>query len=422
MRIPLFLLPLLLAGSLAAQDIPSVKEQAKRYVDTLAGPAFHGRGYVLGGDSLAAEWIAGQFDRIGLEKLNGKRFQAFTFPVNSFPDSVSVRVDGNLLEPGVDYLVDPSSGPSEGTYELVHLTLRDLATPERKAMTMGVVMGHAAVLRFTPSTNSDTLALYGALENELSRYVPVIRQGGKKLTWSVSGTQARNAIIEVREGVLSDSARTAIIRVNNRFIPRHNARNVWGVAKAKGGSKDWLMVTAHYDHLGMMGQALFPGANDNASGVSMLLCLSEWFKKHPPKVNILFVAFAGEEAGLKGSEWFVVDRPIDMARIRMLINLDLNGTGEEGITVVNATAQQAVYDKLVAINEKTKDLPQVKARGPACNSDHCPFAQKGIPAIFIYTMGGVSYYHDVMDRPETLPLTKFDGLYRTLVTLLSTLK
>ncbi|MBZ0207624.1 MAG: M28 family peptidase [Flavobacteriales bacterium] len=422
MRIPLFLLPLLLAGSLAAQDIPSVKEQAKRYVDTLAGPAFHGRGYVLGGDSLAAEWIAGQFDRIGLEKLNGKRFQAFTFPVNSFPDSVSVRVDGNLLEPGVDYLVDPSSGPSEGTYELVHLTLRDLATPERKAMTMGVVMGHAAVLRFTPSTNSDTLALYAALEHELSRYVPVIRQGGKKLTWSVSGTQARNAIIEVREGVLSDSARTAIIRVNNHFIPRHNARNVWGVAKAKGGSKDWLMVTAHYDHLGMMGQALFPGANDNASGVSMLLCLAEWFQKHPPKVNILLVAFAGEEAGLKGSEWFVVDRPIDMTRIRMLINLDLNGTGEEGITVVNATAQQAVYDKLVAINEQTKDLPQVKARGPACNSDHCPFAQKGIPAIFIYTMGGVSYYHDVMDRPETLPLTKFDGLHRTLVTLLSTLK
>jgi hypothetical protein len=64
----------------------------------------------------------------------------------------------------------------------------------------------------------------------------------------------------------------------------------------------------------------------------------------------------------------------------------------------------------------------VKARGPACNSDHCPFVQKGIPAIFIYTMGGVSYYHDVNDRAETLPLTKFDELYRTLVQLIGPMK
>ncbi len=426
MRISLLLVPLLLAGTLAAQELPSVKEQAKRYVDTLASPAMYGRGYVNGGDSIAAEWIAKQFDRIGLAKLNDKRFEPFTFPVNSFPDSASLRVDGVLLTPGIDFLVDPASGSADGTYNLVHLTLEDLATPERKAMTMGVVMGHAAVLHFPPSTNGDTLALYNELQNELqnelSRYVPVIRQGGKKLTWSVAGTQARNAILEAREGVVSDSALTATIHVNNRFIPRHNARNVLGVAKAKGGSKDWLLVTAHYDHLGMMGQALFPGANDNASGVSMLLSLAEHFKKDPPKTNILFVAFAGEEAGLKGSEWFITDRPIDFARIKMVINLDLNGTGEEGITVVNATAQKAVYDQLVAINTKTQALPQVKSRGPACNSDHCPFVMKGIPAIFIYTMGGVSYYHDVLDRPETLPLTKFDALYRTLATLLSTLK
>ncbi len=422
MRIHQLFLPLLLAGSLSAQELPSVKAQARQYVDTLASPAMFGRGYVNSGDSLAAEWIAKQFDRIGLAKLNDQRFEPFTFPVNTFPDSITFQVDGTLLQPGVDYLVDPTSGPAEGKYELVHLTLNDLLTPERKAVTMGVVMGHAAVLHFPRTRNPDSLALSSALEDELARYVPVIRPGGEKLTWGVAGTQARNATFEVREGALHDSARTATIRVQNHFIPKHHARNVWGVAKAKGGSKDWLLVTAHYDHLGMMGQVLFPGANDNASGVSMLLTLAEWFKKHPAKCNILFVAFAGEEAGLKGSEWFMVDRPLDMGRIKLVINLDLNGTGEEGITVVNATEQKAVYDKLVAINTKTQALPQVKARGPACNSDHCPFVQKGIPAIFIYTMGGVSFYHDVNDRAETLPLTKFDGLYRTLVALIGGMK
>src|SRR5690606_12909871 len=132
------------------------------------------------------------------------------------------------------------------------------------------------------------------------------------------------------------------IRVHNRFIPRHRARNVWGVAKAKGGSKDWLLVTAHYDHLGMMGPTLFPGANDNASGVSMLLSLAEHFKKNPPRSNILFVAFPGEEAGLQGSEGFIVLRAMDFAGIKMVVNLDLNGTGDGGMTVVNATEQKAV--------------------------------------------------------------------------------
>ncbi len=410
----------LLSAFVLAQDLPSVKAQAKLYVDTLASPAFQGRGYVNGGDSIAADWIAKQFDRIGLAKLNDTRFERFHFPVNIFPDSIGLRVDGRTLIPGEDFLVDPASGSSDGEFHLAHLRLDDLLSPERKALTMGVIQGHAAVVHFPPTTDRDSLQLYRELENELARYVPVIRPGGKKLTWSVAGTQARNAILEVREGLLPDTAVQASIRVYNSFVPRHQARNVWGVAKGK--SKDWVLVTAHYDHLGRMGQALFPGANDNASGVSMLLSLAEWFKKHPAKCNILFVAFAGEEAGLKGSEWFIVDRPLDFARIKMVINLDLNGTGEEGITVVNATEQQKIFDKLTAINKKTGALPQVKARGPACNSDHCPFARKGIPAIFIYTMGGVAHYHDVYDRAETLPLTKFDELYRTLVTLIKPLK
>lgn len=421
MRILLLLAaPLLLAGALCAQQPLSVTDQAKQYVETLAAPAMHGRGYVNGGDSLAAEWIAAQFDRIGLAKLNGTHFEPFTFPVNTFPDSLQLEVDGRTLVPGVDFLVDPASGSSTGTFRLVHLTLRDLLTPERKALTLGVVMGHAAVLHFPPTTHPDTLALYAGLQAEVARYVPVVRIGGQKLTWSVAGSQARNAVLEVREGLLTDTAATATIRVANRFVPKHRARNVWGVAKGRG--EDWLLVTAHYDHLGRMGQALFPGANDNASGTAMLLSLAEHFRKQRPKLNILFVAFAGEEAGLRGSEWFVVDRPLDMGRIKLVLNLDLNGTGEEGITVVNATEQQKVYNALLNINARTKALPQVKARGPACNSDHCPFAKKGIPAIFIYTMGGVSHYHDVYDRAETLPLTKFDGLYTNLVELIKGMK
>lgn len=411
----------LLLGA-SAQSPASVKEKARAYVNVLAGPTMHGRGYVLEGDRIAADWIAAQFDRLGLGKLNDQRFEPFTFAVNTFPDTVRAAIDGRALVPGVDFLVDPASGLSSGEFGITHVALADLLMPERKALTMGVLASHAACLEFPSTTNRDTLALYATIEQEVSRIAPIIRKSSRKLTWSVAGEQRRNAIIEVKADLVPDTARTLTLDVRNTFNPRHAARNVFGVVEAKGGSKDWIIVSAHYDHLGHMGpDVLFPGANDNASGVSMLLCLAEEIVKHPLKRNVLFIAFAGEEAGLQGSRWCVTDRPIDLSRIKMMVNLDLNGTGDEGITVVNATAQQKFFDRITAINAEQGLLTNVKPRGPACNSDHCPFVEKGVPAVFIYTMGGISAYHDVEDRPETLPLTEFDDLYRLLLEALKTI-
>lgn len=396
-----------------------MKTKAQGYIATLAGPAMFGRGYVNGGDSLAADWIASRFDALGVGRLDDRRFEPFSFAVNTFPDSVRVSIDGTVLKPGIDFITDPASGPAEGEFHLVRLVQEDLLTPERRTMTIGAVVGNAIYLDLPPTKDHDTLALRAAWEQELVRYAPVLRRSAGKLTWSVAEKPLRNALIEVLPGAIPDTATTVRLSIRNRYLPRHHARNVMGTVMAKGGSKDWLVISAHYDHLGLMGpDALFAGANDNASGVAMLLCLAEEIAKKPLRKNVLFIAFAGEEAGLQGSRWCVVDRPIDLRRIKAMINLDLNGTGEEGITVVNATEQKKLFSTLVKINDAKKRLPQVKARGPACNSDHCPFVQKGVPAVFIYTMGGAAHYHDVRDLPDGLSLAGFDGLYRNLVDLM----
>ena len=218
-----------------------------------------------------------------------------------------------------------------------------------------------------------------------------------------------------------DALRTGGLDPFEQPIPQHGGANV--LATIPGRVDRWVIVGAHYDHLGRMGsEALFPGANDNASGVAMMLALAEWFAKHKPKYNMLFVAFAGEEAGLLGSEWFMVDRLVQASQIKLMLNLDILGTGDDGITVVNATAQPKFFDQLVAINGERKLLAQVKARGPACNSDHCPFVKRNVPALFVYTMGGIAAYHDVLDREETLPLTEFADLYALLKEFLTTLK
>ena len=426
MRAPLpfvafLLFPVLLNAQLP--DPASLRARAKGMVDTLASPEFHGRGYVLNGGGIAADWIEGRFKKIGLEPLKETYTEPFTFDVNTFPEPVRFSVEGKALRPGVDFLVDPASGKAEGTYDLVHLTMDDLLTPERRRITLSVVVNKAMILEFPRTSNADSLKLYAEWEDEMVNYGPVIRVNHGKLTWSVARHALPNAVVEVLPGLVSDSAATVDLSVKNAFVRQYKARNVWGVVKAKSKTKDWVLVTAHYDHLGHMGpDVLFPGANDNASGVSMLITLAEWFKKHPAKVNLLFVAFAGEEAGLVGSEWFVVDRPMDLSTIKQVVNLDLNGTGEEGITVVNAVEQKATFDQLVAINAKSQRLPQVKPRGPACNSDHCSFTKRGIPGIFIYTMGGISAYHDVNDKPETLPLTEFGDLALDLIELVQGLK
>ena len=83
----------------------------------------------------------------------------------------------------------------------------------------------------------------------------------------------------------------------------------------------------------------FPGANDNASGVAMLLNLANYYskKENQPKCSIAFIAFAGEEAGLLGSKYFSEHPLIPLNKMKFLVNLDLLGTGDEGMMVVNAT-------------------------------------------------------------------------------------
>jgi hypothetical protein len=67
------------------------------------------------------------------------------------------------------------------------------------------------------------------------------------------------------------------------------------------------------------------------------------------------------------------------------------------------------------INEEQKLLAAVNARGKAANSDHYFFSEKGVPSFFFYTLGGIKAYHDVFDRPETLPLNEHEDLFKLIV-------
>jgi len=149
-------------------------------------------------------------------------------------------------------------------------------------------------------------------------------------------------------------------------------------------------------------------------GVSMLLELADYFKKNPQRYSIVLIAFGAEEAGLIGSKYFTENPLVPLSKIRFLINLDLMGTGDEGMMVVNGTIFPKEFDQLTEINHQKVYLSTIKKRGKAANSDHFFFTEKGVPAFFFYTLGGIAAYHDVLDIPQTLPLTKFREVYRLI--------
>ena len=397
---------------------------ARKVIRTLCNASMHGRGYVQKGDSLAAAWISDEFRKIGLKAFNNNYYQEFTLSVNSFPDTLWFEADGRTLIPGVEYLIGPGSPSLKGEYQVEYFDQDLLLEPSRiitfvkKARNKFVVFEHTSDVITEDSLHKVMQDLVEWLRKDtIIQIAGIIEVSQGKLTWSVRNYQDARPCLIVREDVFKKRISTINIHVKNRFHKAYRTRNVMGYILGKNPADSILVVSAHYDHLGRMGSEIyFPGANDNASGVAMMLDLAHRLVKEP-KCNylIVFIAFAGEEVGLEGSRFFINNPPFSLDKIKFLINLDLVGTGDEGITVVNGTIYNNEFNRLMLINSAYHFMPAIKARGEACNSDHCYFFKNGVPCFFIYTMGGIQAYHDIHDHVETLPLTGYDGLCQLLI-------
>ena len=105
-----------------------------------------------------------------------------------------------------------------------------------------------------------------------------------------------------------------------------------------------------------------------------------------------------------------------------MVNLDIMGSGEEGITAVNATLHKKEFKKLQKLNAKYDLLTVVKPRGPAANSDHYWFTNRNVPAFFIYTMGPNKHYHDVFDTYAELSFSEYEDITELLVRFVSKLR
>ena len=383
---------------------------AHAVVAQLCSPAMAGRGYVRHGHKKAAQFIAQQMDSLGLQKMNDDFMQPFRITVNTFAKTPKLAINGKNLVAGYDFLVNANSGSGRGSYPATNCYLLPDSVANVADATANAT--RAVAIWAQPAQRRDQMQLAAMLAKPDYACRTTI-EITPKLTWTLSQNKTNKTAFSVRTDALdstSNQINTIDFAVRTK-LKRLKTQNVYAVVAGSSQPDSFVVVCAHYDHLGMLGSnALFCGANDNAGGVAMLLDLAQYFVRNPQPYSLVFVAFGAEELGLLGSSFWVENPPIALKKIKFVLNLDLVTTGENGITVVNATNHLAQFERLKTINTQKYGLKKVAKRSNAPNSDHYPFTQKGVAALFVYAEGDWQHYHDVNDCPP-VGFTKYTELF-----------
>lgn len=398
----------------------SIKLDIKHHIIPLSGKSMHGRGYVNKGGEKAAAYIADKLRSFGLRPIgnNGSYTQSYQFSINTFPRRVSLTINNKELKPGVDFIVHAASSAynSNGKMHLKHINLGKV----KDSASWAEVKAEFEPNRAYYLKNTDTLNKYLKLglrsfAKELPKALYIVPTHGK-LTWLACTDTVSSTIIYAEDTVLPRWVRRVETEVETKYIPSFKAYNVMGYIPGTEQPDSFIVFTAHYDHLGQMGQnTIFPGAHDNASGTALVLWLAEYFAKHPQRYSLAFMLFSGEEAGLLGSKHYANNPVFPLEQIRFVVNLDMTGDATNGITVVNGDSCAHEFAMLEQLNAKRGYLPKINKRSQTQNSDHYSFSQKGVPAIFIYGNGTKPYYHDVFDTYKQLSMEHIDDLAKLLI-------
>lgn len=175
------------------------------------------------------------------------------------------------------------------------------------------------------------------------------------------------------------------------------------VSYVKGKSDDVIVVSAHYDHIGIINNEVYNGADDNASGVAALLSFAKYFKENQPNNTIIFALFDAEEAGLQGAKAFVANPLVSLAKIKLNINMDMISHNDKGELYAVGTFKYPQLKKyLITTNPNIKlmlghDDPKLGHDDWTNQSDQGAFNAKNIPFIY-FGVEDHKDYHKATDE------------------------
>ena len=402
------------AVNISAQDLSHYKDIIKE----LSSKKYQGRGYAEDGANKAGEWIAKEFKRVGADEVI---CQPFTLDINTFPGKMEFLVDGKRQVPGEDFTLREFSPGVKGEFKLYYIDMEnytaekifeDLASEEyRGAFVVCDFMftfQHGADFRRLQSAECSNVGFIYTWESPLKfykAYGEVVRE--KPIIWVTPD--------------FPQDAKSIKVNIENEFLEDYECFNV--IAKVEGKRHDGCYIfTAHYDHLGKLGKkTYYAGAHDNASGTAAIITLAAYYAKNKPEYDIYFVAFSGEDANLRGSEWFAQHPTVALEDVRYLVNLDMIADNNPALYCEVNTEGERGFALLEDINTTEHYFEKLDRQPLADNSDHYPFAVRGVPTIFFMNEGGdaFKYYHTIYDTFENCIFCSYEPTFRLIVDFIS---
>ncbi|MEJ7692150.1 M28 family peptidase [Daejeonella sp.] len=193
----------------------------------------------------------------------------------------------------------------------------------------------------------------------------------------------------------------------------------------KGKRDKVIVVSAHYDHVGVSGTDIYYGADDNASGVGAMLAFAEYFTKHKPRHTLLFIAFDAEESGLRGAVSFVKEPTVAKDKIALNINMDMIAHNDKGELYASGTYKNPGLKSIIEGEDKNTgikilfghDLPDSGKEDWTMQSDQGPFAKENIPFIYF----GVEDHKDYHKPTDTFANINQDFYYGASTAILKSI-
>lgn len=200
------------------------------------------------------------------------------------------------------------------------------------------------------------------------------------------------------------------------------AVNVLGVIPGSDPDGHVIVLSAHYDHLGVVDGAIYNGADDNASGTAGLLAIAEALTAAPPRHNVVLAFFDAEELGLRGAAAFMDSHVVERGAMALNINLDMVARGDRGELYVAGTYHTPALEPLVdAVAAdapvtllKGHDRPELGPDDWTRASDHGVFHLAGVPFLY-FGVEDHADYHKPSDDAARIPADFFAGAVETVL-------
>lgn len=436
-----------------------------KHLYIVAGAEMEGRETATEGQRKAAAYIENYFKSLGLKPANNGSYQQ-SYPVYRDELAASeLSLNGKTFEPNKDYVPFPQWNNNATSYfsEVVFVGhgIVDKEIDDYSGLNVSgklVIMLDGAPSSYKPSVQgfrsaSSTYGKITAARNKGAAGVLIGGTGFPRKPAVNSGNQY-TSIYKAEQYpntfIVSDNAATSIVgadwtawkeagkanKVSGKItkanvklsyqkkIEELSSSNVLAYVEGSDKSDEWLIITAHYDHLGKRGDVIYYGADDDGSGTVGVLEIAEAFAKAKadgkgPRRNVLFMTVSGEEKGLWGSEYFSNNPSVPMDKVTADLNIDMIGrTDTERMTgdtlnYVYVVGDDKLSTELKPIsegvnNKYTKMVLDYKFNDPNdknriyYRSDHFNFARVGVPIIFYYDGMLQSDYHKPTDTPDKI--------------------